>query len=103
VPLVSLHGDKDGLVSYASGVTAVNGWIQRNGCTDTQPTQTYSKGVATCEAHTQCKGGTMVEFCTIKGGGHCWFGNPICPLGLSTTDISSNERMWELFKKYPMP
>jgi len=103
VPVIHFHGSKDTIVQYNSGVTTVAGWVKRNGCTDAQPTQVYNKGVASCDAWTQCKDGAEVVFCTIKDGGHCWFGQAICPFGDSTTDISANEEMWSLFQKHPLP
>jgi polyhydroxybutyrate depolymerase len=105
VPIVHHHGTLDNVVQYSYGAATVAGWVQRNGCTDAEPAQTYSKGTASCEAYTQCKGGVRVEFCTITGGGHCWPGQPICPapLGVSTTDISANEMIWNLFKQYKLP
>jgi polyhydroxybutyrate depolymerase len=103
VPIVHHHGTLDTFVQYSAGSATVAGWVQRNGCTDEEPAQTYSKGIASCEAYTQCKGGVRVEFCTITGGGHCWPGQSICPFGLSTTDISANEMIWSLFKQYKLP
>ncbi len=50
------------------------------------------------------KADSEVVLYTIHGGGHTWPGRlpPTRFLGLSTTEISANEVMWEFFSKHPM-
>ena len=109
VPIIHLHGTADPLVGYDGGGLAPfigapdshSGWVARNGCTGASSV-TFQNGVATCETVDECDGGASVTLCTLDGIGHCWPGQEFCPdigvdLGDSTTDISANEVMWDLF------
>lgn len=103
VPIIHFHGTEDSLVNYASASSTVAGWVTRDGCTDAQPTETYSQGAARCETYQQCTAGVEVVFCTVTGGGHCWPGNSICFFGASTTDISATDAMWDFFDRFTLP
>lgn len=110
VPVIHFHGTDDGIVLYDGGgliespsvIDTVDGWADRNGCTD-EPTETFAAGAVSCETTSACDDDASVTLCTIEDGGHCWPGSP-CPdlgivdLGMSTTDISANDAMWSLFE-----
>lgn len=108
MPIVAFNGTADTLVAYDGSAYAPSapetfaGWAARDGCTGT-PQKTFENGAARCESHTACKDGVEVTLCTIEGMGHCWPGQSICPFGQSTTELSANDRMWELFQKFSLP
>lgn len=60
-------------------------------------------GDATCETFDRCDAGVSVTLCTIEDEGHCWPGQPFCPFGSSTEDISANDVMVDLFESVSLP
>jgi polyhydroxybutyrate depolymerase len=120
VPVIEFHGTSDPLVPYNGGNPLLNlglqgalnfdsvghtvqGWRDRNGCTETQQT-IYQKGDATCVRWPECQGGSEVVFCTIEGGGHTWPGGvPVPPFGKTSTDLSATTAMIQFFEAHPMP
>jgi polyhydroxybutyrate depolymerase len=110
MPVIHFHGTADTLVPYngdaATGFGSVmdtfHGWANRDGCTGT-PTQTYSKGDASCQTYSQCTGGAEVTLCTIQGGGHTWpGGTPFPALGVTSTDINATDAMWTFFAAHQL-
>lgn len=108
VPVLQMHGTLDILVPYAGNnvwpgaVETVEAWSVHNGCAG-DPVETFKQADVTCTASESCDGGARTELCTIQGGGHCWPGDPICPLGLSTLTISASGRMAEFFAGFALP
>ncbi len=109
MPIVHFHGTGDSLVSYDGGLLGapsvadtLQGWADRNGCTGPAKSS-FTHGAAHCETHSGCKDDVEVTLCTIDGMGHCWPGQSYFPFGQSSTDISANQRMWELFQKFALP
>lgn len=110
MPIVHLHGTADTLVAYdggslggsASAPDTFAGWAARNGCTGS-PTESFQNGAAHCDTYDGCDQGVEVTLCTIDGMGHCWPGQSFCPFGQANSDISANDRMWELFQKFSLP
>jgi polyhydroxybutyrate depolymerase len=100
MPVIQLHGTEDSLVDYDTMVVpTMDGWAERNGC-DPSPTETFAMGDATCDTYRRCDEGVLVTFCTVDGGGHCWFGQDFCPFGNTSTDLISNDHLWDFFSQF---
>lgn len=108
VPVMHFHGTSDFIVPYGGGIgfrsvaETIEIWMGKDGCTD-EPAEVFAEADVTCTAASRCDGDGYVELCTIEGGGHCWFGNPSCPVGTSTTTIDAGERMAEFFALHALP
>lgn len=121
VPVMQIHGMQDGCYpyngGYGSGISntnfvsiphTVDDWITRNGCSGAYA-QVYAYGNASCISYNSgCSGGSEVVLCTDTEAGHNWLGSPfyassaMCG-GAVTTDINSNDMLWEFFSRHPMP
>ena len=109
VGVVAFHGTSDALVPYTGGVTAVDDWVARNGCSS-DPEETFNNGDSRCERYTGCQGDVEVELCTVEDGGHTWPGGSDLPsvpglpdLGKTTQDLSANDEMWSFFQRHALP
>ena len=108
IAVMHFHGTDDVIVPYDGsrpGYPSVpdthDGWAARNGCTD-EPIITFDNNTVTCETYDNCDGGVIVTLCTAKGAGHCWPGQPVCPFGTSTLDISASEAMTDFFEDFSL-
>ncbi len=97
ISVQQFHGTADTIVrydGYGPGFPAVEGmmadWASRNGCAPV-PEVTHEQGDALCQTWIGCEDDVEVTLCSVEGGGHCWFGNPSCTFGASTTDVSAND------------
>lgn len=97
ISVLQFHGTADAIVRYdgaGPGYPPVedmmDDWAARNGCAPV-PNVSHQQGDALCETFPGCDGDVEVTLCTVDGGGHCWFGNPSCTFGASTTDVSAND------------
>ncbi|MBK8937890.1 MAG: hydrolase [Polyangiaceae bacterium] len=111
VPVLHIHGTADPVVpfggnpvlSYPSTEATIAGWVERNGCSDATTT-TLTAGDTTCEAHTSCTQGAVVELCRVEGGMHDWFGG-----GSAWTEDGPPEgfvatmRIVDFLEAHPMP
>ncbi len=109
LPIVMFHGTADMRVPYAGtdrfiGVReSFEVWRDKNGCSG-EPEVTFTKGSVSCETYKTCEDDVEVSLCTIEGMGHCWPGQTFCgAVDKSTTDISANTAMWELFERFTLP
>jgi polyhydroxybutyrate depolymerase len=82
VAVLTVHGDADGIVPYAGMKPSLDHWARENGCRETSvpATQPMSGGDTTCVTYEGCAG-VEVTGCTVRGGGHCWFGDASCGTG----------------------
>ena len=112
VPVAHFHGTSDFVVPFNGGGagnaesvdTTIQGWVQRNGCTDTSPAVVFQEGDATCEEYSSCNEGAAVRLCTLQGGGHQWPGGESAgPGGTLNMDISASQTLAEFFAAHPMP
>jgi len=122
VPVIHFHGTADTLVPYdgfkketakilkfRSVEDTTRLWLKYDGCdgdpTVTELPMTRDKLKVTRKEWGNCKAGAAVVLYTIEGGGHSWPGMHYEPpfLGPSTDNVNANERMWEFFKKHPLP
>ena len=87
---------------YPAVVDMMEGWAARNGCSPVSEVS-FMEGDTTCETWPGCDAGVEVTLCTVEGGGHCWFGNPSCLFGSSTTAIDASETLADMFLLQPLP
>jgi polyhydroxybutyrate depolymerase len=82
IAVLMVHGDADGIVPYAGMKPSLDHWARANACqTTTEPApQPASGGDTTCVTYPGCDG-VEVTGCSVKGGGHCWFGDASCGTG----------------------
>lgn len=97
ISVLQFHGTADAIVRYngaGPGYPPVeemmDDWAARNGCAPV-PNVSHAQGDALCETFVGCDDDVEVTLCTVDGGGHCWFGNPSCTFGASTTDVVAND------------
>ncbi|MEZ4451599.1 MAG: PHB depolymerase family esterase [Nannocystaceae bacterium] len=107
IPVMLFNGTADPLVFYNGGLyisapETFAEWGDRDLCVGA-PIETKKVGAATCETYESCADGVEVTFCTLEGMGHCWPGNPICPLGQPSTDLDANAEMWAFFSMFTLP
>ncbi|MCH9682702.1 MAG: hypothetical protein K0V04_14800 [Deltaproteobacteria bacterium] len=111
MPVLHMHGTSDFVVPYIGSIglgfesvaDTIAGWVDRNGCQG-DPVSSYARGDASCERYERCDAGVEVELCTIEGGGHTWPGGANIPgAGVTSQDLSANERMWAFFMAHPLP
>ena len=109
ISVQQFHGTADAIVQYGGagpGYPAVEpmmaAWAQRNGCAPV-PEVSHEQGDSLCETWIGCDDDVEVTLCTIDGGGHCWFGNPSCLLGASTTDVDANAVFQRLLETQQLP
>lgn len=110
VPVMHVHGTEDPLVpydgndliGYPSVAETMSGWAARNGC-DATPETTFEEDDVHCETWPGCDDGADVTLCTVEGGGHCWPGQELCPLGTSTTTIDASEELALFFEQHSLP
>ncbi len=112
LPLLAIHGDADGIIPYAQQAPSTAAVAAANGCSGpTGPASiTGAGGDTTCVTHTGCPSGAEVTSCTVKGGGHVWFGDPSCgtgagPLGCAfvganSTTLNNTDLVWDFLKRF---
>jgi polyhydroxybutyrate depolymerase len=107
VPVLQIHGTEDALVPYRGGLLGPSGpdtvaaWAGRNGCSGS-PVETFRQGAASCSTYQACEEGAQVSLCTIEGGGHCWFGEPLCFVGGNPKDLSATDAAWDFLRRFRM-
>lgn len=106
IPLLTFHGQEDSIVTYATGKTAVEQWIENNGCSGTvSKKEEYNQSY--CEWYEDCEDGASVVFCTMTPMGHCWpsGSSSLCLPGVGpfNSDIDANDYMWKFFQQFTLP
>ena len=82
VPILIQHGSKDDVVPVELAHQARDAWIAVDACAE-------SATEGTCEVHTECRNGAVVEYCE-EAYPHAW-------------PPSATARIWEFFRAHPMP
>ena len=120
VPIIHFHGTDDALVpfdgskigtrliTFSSVGETISTWVRLDGCT-ARPQTTELPDIAHDGTKVKRtvyglgKEGAEVVLFTIEGGGHTWPGRAAPAwIGLSTSNISANDLIWEFFLKHPM-
>jgi polyhydroxybutyrate depolymerase len=121
VPVLHIHGTRDGLVLYngpderipknlkfLSVDDTVRTWAKLDGCPPT-PAVDLLPSLKDCipirrTIYGPGADGAEVVLYSIEGGGHTWPGRDpqLFFLGKSTMDVSANDLIWEFFQKHPM-
>lgn len=102
MPIFSVHGTGDQLVSYTFAQQTTDYWKAKNKCTSMSTT--YQQGDATCVTHTSCTAGADVVLCTITEGGHQWPGGEELPfLGKKSDNLIATDAIWDFFVAHPKP
>ncbi len=143
VPVLQINGTKDICMPYEGGETCgacfdeivaldvepfsclpaqanMNIWARQGDCAPT-PVPGPAQGDVSCQSWKNCRGGTALNFCTVKGGGHSWAGVDNMPANCSpkrktnqcqtwrkifgsiTSDIIATEFMWGYLKGNQKP
>lgn len=112
IPVLAIHGDADGIVPYSGQAPSMDAVAKGNGCmTTTMPaTIPASGGDTTCITRTGCPSGVEVTSCTVKGGGHVWFGDPSCGtgagalgcgfVGANSMFMNNTDAVWDFLKRF---
>lgn len=112
IPVLAMHGDADGIVPYVGLKTSLDHFAKANGCstTTTPAMQPTSGGDTTCITYSGCPAGVEVTGCSVKGGGHCWFGDPSCGTGApgignifvgnNSNYLNATNAAWDFLKRF---
>jgi polyhydroxybutyrate depolymerase len=123
VPVLHVHGTEDEFVPFGGGRGAksisdvphrsvadtIATWVRANGCREEPaaveelPDRTGDSTKVTRTTYRGDSAGAEVVLVTVGGGGHTWPGRPgSAALGRSTSNVSANDIIWELFERHPM-
>src|SRR5262249_49852150 len=85
IAVLASHGTADAIAPPGDLGATMTTLATADGCSEmeTPATIPVSDGDTTCVTHAGCKDGVEVTACTIKDGGHVWFGDPTCGTGVS--------------------
>ncbi len=110
VAVLASIGDQDFIAPGTDQGPAIKTLAKLNGCSamETPATVPVSGGDTTCVTHAGCMGGVEVTRCTIKGGGHTWFGDPTCGTGADACAIVganssyyvNTDFAWDFLKRF---
>jgi polyhydroxybutyrate depolymerase len=117
VPILHLHGTKDGLVPFTGTMNGggpyrfssvedcIHTWCKVNGCAETPkvtelPTKEEKLKILRRDYSTGSEKAPVILY-VIEGAGHTWPGmdRHASFLGLTTLSISANDVMWDFFKQ----
>jgi polyhydroxybutyrate depolymerase len=111
IAVLASHGDADRIAPPGDLGATMNTFASADGCSamETPATVPVSGGDTTCVTHAGCTGGVEVTYCTIKGGGHVWFGDPTCGtgaasacsiVGANSTYYVNTDFAWDFLKRF---
>jgi poly(3-hydroxybutyrate) depolymerase len=89
ISVLASNGTADGIAPPGDVKASMNAFATADGCSAMEmPATVPASGSDTaCVTRVGCKGGFEVTTCTIKDGGHVWFGDPTCGTGADACDI----------------
>ena len=114
VSVLDIHGTEDPLIAFDKQKPSLERVAMQNGCMlSTQPaSQPASAGDTTCVSYEGCPAGIDVTGCSVKGGGHVWFGSPNCGTGVdaacsivgsNSDNLVNTDVIWEFFRSHTRP
>jgi polyhydroxybutyrate depolymerase len=103
VPVIQIHGKLDPVVPYwgavyKGAVRTVRWWSSAFACESEKTTFEFSD--TTCETRAQCRDGAEVTLCSVRFGGHCWPGNPLCPGSFGDKPFHATTALFAFFEKH---
>lgn len=110
MPVIAIHGLDDPVVPFEglgiflpSATTALNGWVTRNHCDQTQVAAAvnYTDGAV----FDRCADGVVVRLITVPGVGHTWPGTKV-KLGNSRQPpdtLDASRVIWDFIARYRLP
>jgi polyhydroxybutyrate depolymerase len=108
--VLASHGTADSIAPPGDLAATMTTLAMADGCSamETPATVPVSGGDTTCVTHAGCKGGVEVTYCTIKDGGHVWFGDPSCGTGADACSIVgknsdyyiNTDFAWDFLKRF---
>ena len=122
IPIIHFHGTSDHIVKYDgdnnaafnfAGIKSVDetidAWVRIDGIQPAAPKTTPLPVKVEDGTHISRidygsgKNKSEIVLYKIENGGHTWPGRPmpVVKLGLSTSNISANDLMWDFFVKHP--
>jgi polyhydroxybutyrate depolymerase len=113
VSVLDIHGTEDPLIPFSTQKPSLDRIAMGDGCqTMTHPAmQPVSTGDVTCVSY-DCQTGVDVTGCSVKGGGHVWFGSPNCGTGVdaacsivgnNSDDIMNTDAVWTFLSAHSRP
>jgi polyhydroxybutyrate depolymerase len=111
VSVLDIHGTSDPLIPYSLQAKSLERMAMKNGCANTSgpASQPASGGDTTCVSYMGCPAGIELTGCSIKDGGHCWFGSPDCGtgggdiglaiVGANSDTMHNTDAVWDFFKR----
>lgn len=114
VSVLDIHGTDDPLIPFSTQKPSLDRIAMGDSCQGmTHPaTQPASVGDVTCVSYDGCPTGVDVTGCSVKGGGHVWFGSPNCGTGVdaacsivgnNSNDIMDTDAVWAFFSAHSRP
>lgn len=119
LPVMYIHGTKDGIVSYNGGKLfgrrifshqeILKKWVEMDKCNPTPvitktPDEAHDGTSITREEYKNTSTGLKVIGYTINGGGHTWPGGwqyaPKFIVGKTTKNLNACQAIWDFFKEY---
>jgi len=114
VSVLDIHGTEDPLIPYALQKPTLERITAANGCMKTShpATDPRSAGDTTCVSYDGCPAGVDVTACSVKGGGHVWFGSANCGTGVdaacaivgaNSNTLVNTDAVWSFFSTHSRP
>ena len=91
VSILFVHGTADSTFRISGARLLADQWRSLDGC-ELAPSPSPMSNTAIIQTNERCRGGTVVEFVTVKDGSHAWFSEP------DTTALA-----WEFLTEHARP
>jgi polyhydroxybutyrate depolymerase len=75
VSILFVHGTADSTLRISGARQVADQWRSLDGC-EPAPSPSPMGDTATVQTNDRCRGGTVVEFVTVRDGSHTWFTEP---------------------------
>jgi polyhydroxybutyrate depolymerase len=75
VSILFVHGSADSTLRISGARQVADQWRSLDGC-EPAPSPSPMGDTATVQTNDRCRGGTVVEFVTVRDGSHTWFTEP---------------------------
>lgn len=89
--------DRTKVTDFPSVPATFAKWSRIDGCA--APRRTWGTPGAWCEVSAPCGGGTTVQLCTTRTGGHTWPGGAAARGKAPSDALSANDVIWDFFRR----